>query len=959
MEAYRKDAGLILNTPDVMRSIFCQGIFAAVLFVFQATLPGASDTTYHPEATWIFRTGGSVTAGPALSEDGETLYVGSSDRYFYAIKTEQDNPEAVFHWRVRLGGKITSAAVVDGTNIYVPCNDGRLYNLRDAGPIVKTNWVSNVSVGKALTSVVVGEDGTIYVGSADKKLYALEANGRKKTDTWPFDAGRSVQTPTLAEDTIYFAAGAKVIGVSESGSAVSTFYANHAVNSIPAIGEDGSIYFGANNERVHGVDSGGTTNDIRWRFNTGKNVQSSPVIGADGSIYIGADTARLYSFDQDGNRLWSVSTRRPVRSSLSIGADGTIFAGSDDRRMYAISSQGKIRWTYQTRGRVRSAAAIDSFGTVYFGSTDKNIYAIAEEDDITADENMWSMFRRDAQHTARSTDGRPFVVAQPYGDIVDQETFDEMVVDGQAKSDLAEGTTSIAGIRGQHVLISARARAGAAMSFQWQLNGADISLEDNRSATSTTLVLENIQATDAGNYTLSVATSTGDTTESEPFTLSVESPPVVTTSLAGQFFLASNNITLGAATAGTLPLSYQWYSNGVPVPGANTASFTITNGQPSDSGSYFVVISNSLGLATNGPAAVSIFPRPAAAPDTRLAAGHRHSLAILADRTLWSWGLNSFGQLGNARNGSTTGAQPFEDRPILVGTNGAGITNAVWRSVAAGGRGFDNSTNQPGGFSLGLQTNGTLWSWGDNSRGQLGLGSTVAPTIPTQIGTDNTWFQIAAGATHALAIKSDGSLWAWGANESGQLGNGTTTNSTSPARIGAESAWLEVQAGASFSLARRADGTLWAWGTNGFSQLGLGTTTRQLSPVQVGTDTDWARIAAGVFHAHGVKTNGTLWAWGRGNVGQLGLGGVTNSTRPAQIGSNGLWTSIQGGTFHSLAISNGGTLSAWGANTNGQLGRGSASEAARLVPTLVPAVLTGGEGNSSKHALGLADSENI
>ena len=92
MEAYRKDAGLILNTPDVMRSIFCQGIFAAVLFVFQATLPGASDTTYHPEATWIFRTGGSVTAGPALSEDGETLYVGSSDRYFYAIKTEQDNP---------------------------------------------------------------------------------------------------------------------------------------------------------------------------------------------------------------------------------------------------------------------------------------------------------------------------------------------------------------------------------------------------------------------------------------------------------------------------------------------------------------------------------------------------------------------------------------------------------------------------------------------------------------------------------------------------------------------------------------------------------------------------------------------------------------------------------------------------------------------------------------------------
>jgi alpha-tubulin suppressor-like RCC1 family protein len=140
--------------------------------------------------------------------------------------------------------------------------------------------------------------------------------------------------------------------------------------------------------------------------------------------------------------------------------------------------------------------------------------------------------------------------------------------------------------------------------------------------------------------------------------------------------------------------------------------------------------------------------------------------------------------------------------------------------------------------TLGIQKDGTLWAWGDNTYGQLGLGDHTEPTIPTQVGTG--WVYLAAGWVavttewfHSLGLKADGSLWAWGDNTYGQLGLGDTTQQTIPTEVGR--GWVAVAAGWFHSLGLKADGSLWAWGDNGYGQLGLGDTTECHSPTQVGT----------------------------------------------------------------------------------------------------------------------------
>jgi alpha-tubulin suppressor-like RCC1 family protein len=199
---------------------------------------------------------------------------------------------------------------------------------------------------------------------------------------------------------------------------------------------------------------------------------------------------------------------------------------------------------------------------------------------------------------------------------------------------------------------------------------------------------------------------------------------------------------------------------------------------------------------------------------------------------------------------------------------------------------------------------------------------------------DSNWFQVEAGAKHSVALKTDGTLWTWGANESGQLGIGSTSGSATPVRVGLESAWVEVRAGGNFTLARRADGTIWGWGTNQFGQLGLGTNTgRALSPTLIGTNSDWTNISAGVSHSLGLRADGTLWAWGRGEFGQLGLGSTTNGATtnvlaPMRLGSDSDWRFIEAGSFHSFGIKTDGRLFAWGANWFGQLGDGSSGSVA-------------------------------
>jgi alpha-tubulin suppressor-like RCC1 family protein len=186
----------------------------------------------------------------------------------------------------------------------------------------------------------------------------------------------------------------------------------------------------------------------------------------------------------------------------------------------------------------------------------------------------------------------------------------------------------------------------------------------------------------------------------------------------------------------------------------------------------------------------------------------------------------------------------------------------------------------------------TLWVWGSNGSGQLGLGTAgVGRSVPVVVDRGMNWSSVSAFSNHSLAVKTTGTLWAWGSNGIGQLGLGDTATRSSPVQVGTDTNWASVSAGSAHALAVKTTGTLWAWGFNSSGQLGFGDTTNRSSPVQVGTDTDWASVSAGGAHTLAVKTTGTLWAVGNRANGRLGISYIGNVSSPVQVGTAENWNS--------------------------------------------------------------------
>ena len=208
---------------------------------------------------------------------------------------------------------------------------------------------------------------------------------------------------------------------------------------------------------------------------------------------------------------------------------------------------------------------------------------------------------------------------------------------------------------------------------------------------------------------------------------------------------------------------------------------------------------------------------------------------------------------------------------------------------------------------MAIRTGGTLWGWGGNLSGQLGLGNTTARSSPVQVGTSTDWASVSAGQIHTMAIKTTGTLWAWGNNGNGRLGTRNTTNRSSPVQVGTNTDWSKVSAGGAFTLAIKTTGTLWAWGVNNSQELGLNDNLYGLarsSPVQIGTDTDWSSVSAGQNNSSAIKTDGTLWVWGSNAAGQLAAPFLAFHSSPVQIGSNTNWSKISSvNTTSSHAIS--------------------------------------------------------
>ena len=194
-----------------------------------------------------------------------------------------------------------------------------------------------------------------------------------------------------------------------------------------------------------------------------------------------------------------------------------------------------------------------------------------------------------------------------------------------------------------------------------------------------------------------------------------------------------------------------------------------------------------------------------------------------------------------------------------------------------------------------IKSDGTLWSCGNNGFGQLGLGDTTNRSSPTQVGSLTDWYSLATSAGDAnsmCAIKTDGTLWSWGNNSAGQLGLGDTTKRSSPVQVGSLTNYRQISKGTNTIMFINTSNQLWVVGLGDNGGLGTGNTTSISSPVQLGSDTDWKNVSGMAYGGNATKTDGSLYIWGRNNYGQLGDGTTTNTSSPNQVGSATDWNTL-------------------------------------------------------------------
>ena len=296
-----------------------------------------------------------------------------------------------------------------------------------------------------------------------------------------------------------------------------------------------------------------------------------------------------------------------------------------------------------------------------------------------------------------------------------------------------------------------------------------------------------------------------------------------------------------------------------------------------------------------------------------IAAGLDHSLALKADGSVWAWGSNALGQLGD-------GTRVDRLTPMMV-SNLAGIT-----VISAGY-----------GHSMAARSDGTLWAWGGNGYAELGDNTYDDRLAPIQLAGVSAVTAIATGFLHTLARMADGTLAAWGNNDFGQLGDGTTQRRFVPAPVAGISGVAALAIGDRHSVALMSDGTVRTWGDNGSGQLGNGSFIFSATP-RIPSIGGIAKISAGGFHGLALLNDGTVLSWGDNRAGQIGdgAGSGLNRSTPATVmglGAGSGVTAISGGGIHSLALRTDGKVLAWGDNYSAALGNRAAGDGS--VPDVV------------------------
>ncbi len=355
---------------------------------------------------------------------------------------------------------------------------------------------------------------------------------------------------------------------------------------------------------------------------------------------------------------------------------------------------------------------------------------------------------------------------------------------------------------------------------------------------------------------------------------------------------------------------------------------------------------NAFGQLGNGTTNNSTTPGPVSLPSgvvaTKAAAGGDHSLAIGSNGTLYAWGQNGYGQLGNGTlvNSST---------PVAVQ-----LPSGVHATAIAAGA--DDS--------LALGSDGNVYAWGDDSLNELGNGggssySTTPVVVSLPAGTTVT--AISAGQFHDEALTSTGAVYGWGYDGYGQLGNGSRTTPATPvlADMPTGVRATAIAAGGYHTIVAGSDGNVYSFGYNNDGQLGTGEKNIHTKPtlVLMPAGVSAVALAAGLYHSVAIGSDGKVYAWGDNTYGQLGTGNLTSSTSPVVSNLTVTPSAISAGEYFTSALLPNGTIDSWGQNGFGQLGNGTTSNATSPTPVQLPtnATFTALATDSmSSHALAIA-----
>jgi outer membrane protein assembly factor BamB len=518
---------------------------------------------------WRFETGlaGSIT--PALAPDG-TVYYGAGDR-FYAL-----DPDGQVVWERDLEDNPMSGSpsVGDDGAVYFGLSDGRLMAFNPDGTL---RW-ELVTGGRISATPVLGLDGTVYVGSWDGRFYAISGAGE---ELWHRVEAGSIATSAAigADRTLYIpGVGNGLRALAPDGQLHWTYPVDGAISSTPAVGADGTLYFGAANvARFHAVSASGTR---LWMVEVSSALgDASPVLGMDGTVYCGGADGRLFALDSAGLLKWSVSLGGEISGTPALAADGSLYVGTSGRKVFRVSEQGLILGEFETEHGVQGSPLIRPDGDVVVSDNWGTLYVL--EGVSSPGGGPWPTHLQNAQRTGRGWVSPRVTLASP-------EAEAKFVQGAAVRLAVELGGSERPVVSVSYLSNSNEVLMVTSVPFEaeWVAPGG----------------VHHVQARatdDRGASGLSDAVRIKVVPPETPPVLLVEPVGLTTTTNGGR-------ITLSVDVFGSAPLTYEWFKEGVLLPGVTGPEWVIDEAGLNDAAHYEVRVVNAYGETRSSSATVNV-----------------------------------------------------------------------------------------------------------------------------------------------------------------------------------------------------------------------------------------------------------------------------------------------------------------------------------------------------------------